>query len=230
MQIQQALSPNFRQGRKGRTPIAIVNHQTAGQFPGCLNWMCNPLAQASAHYLVTRAGAIYQLVRGEDTAWHAGGVNRPSWSLYDGSNPNNYTLGIEHECYPDVGGDGNLTESQYQATLWLHQQLVAKWGIPIDSDHIIGHYRIDSVNRPGCPGSAFPWDRLLSDLKGVSKDMKASLDIPDVKVVLNGKAIDKTVLLNVDGKDTTYIPAVVLRDVGMAVSWDSATKTVLINK
>ncbi|GAB6172400.1 hypothetical protein JCM15765_18780 [Paradesulfitobacterium aromaticivorans] len=124
--------------------------------------MQNPKAQASAHYLVTKAVQIYQLVKDEDTAWHAGIVNKPNWSLYDGTNPNKYTIGIKHEGQP---GDV-FTEVQYQAILWLHKELIRKWGIPIDSDHIIGHYRIDSVNRPNCPGSGFPWERLFRDLKG----------------------------------------------------------------
>src|SRR5665647_861895 len=163
MDIQWKPSPNYRAGRKGRVPIAIVNHITAGLMPGTLTWLCNPQAQASSHYLVTRAGVIYQLVKEEDTAWHAGGVIHPSWSLYDGTNPNNYTIGIEHECM----AGGELTEAQYQATLWLHRQLVAKYNIPVDADHIIGHYRIDSVDRPNDPGPNFPWTRLIADLKGV---------------------------------------------------------------
>jgi len=163
MEILQVVSPNFSTGRKGRTPIAIVNHIAAGSFPGCLTWLCNAQAQASAHFLITRQGVIYQLVQDEDAAWHCGIVNEPDWSLYDGTNPNRYTIGIEHEGFPDEP----LTEPQYQATLWLHRQLIAKWGIPIDTDHIIGHYRIDSVNRPNCPGPSFPWTRLFNDLKGV---------------------------------------------------------------
>ncbi len=155
-------SPNFTKGRRGKKIIAIVNHITAGSFPGCLNWMRNPKAQASAHYLVTKLGDIYQLVKDEDSSWHAGFANKPNWKLYDGSNPNYYTIGIEHECLS--GGD--LTEAQYQASLWLHKQLIARHGIPIDEDHIIGHYRIDSVNRPNCPGPGFPWQRLFNDLKG----------------------------------------------------------------
>jgi len=153
-------------GRNGKKIIAIVNHITAGLHPGTLSWMRNPQAQASAHYLVTRAGEIFQMVKDEDTSWHAGVVNRPNWPLYDGSNPNRYTIGIEHEGYQQQGGDGNLTEKQYQATLWLHQQLIAKHKISITKDHIIGHYRIDSVNRPNCPGPKFPWDRLFKDLQG----------------------------------------------------------------
>lgn len=155
-------SPNFS-SRQGRKIIAIVNHITAGSFPGCLTWLKNPQSQASAHYIVTKTGRIIQLVREGDKAWHAGSVNKPNWSLYDGTNPNFYTLGIEHEGQPGEA----LTELQYQSTLFLHKELTAKYNIPIDSDHIIGHYRIDSVTRPNCPGIGFPWDRLFNDLKGI---------------------------------------------------------------
>lgn len=165
--IEWVGTPNYRQGRSGRKPITIVDHITAGRYPGCLSWMQNPAAQASAHYLITKAGQIFQLVKDVDTAWHAGAVNKPNWPLYDGTNPNRYTIGIEHEGMP---GDA-LTEEQYQATLWLHRQLIESWGILVDQDHIIGHYRIDSVDRPNCPGPGFPWDRLFSDLEGRNQPM-----------------------------------------------------------
>ena len=164
MNIEFVKSPNYSKGRNGKKIIAICNHITAGQFPGCQNWLCNPKAKASSNYLITRTGKIIQLVKDEDTAWANGGVNKPSWTLYDGTNPNRYTISIEHEGYGSNGGDGNLTEQQYQATLWLHRYLINKWNIPIDKNHIIGHYQIDSVNRPNCPGKEFPWDRLMKDL------------------------------------------------------------------
>lgn len=164
--IEWVGSPNFRAGRNGRRPLAIVDHITAGSYPGCLSWMQNPASQGSAHYLVLRDGRILQLVKDEDTAWHAGIANKPNWSLYDGSNPNYYTLGIEHEGQP---GD-ELTGAQYQSTLWLHRQLLAKCpAITIDDQNIIGHNRIDSVNRPNCPGPKFPWAKLFADLKGGSE-------------------------------------------------------------
>ena len=172
-------SPNFTKGRRGRKIIAIVNHITAGNYPGCLSWLQNPKAKASAHYLVTKLGDIYQLVKDEDTAWHAGIVNQPNWPLYDGTNPNHITIGIEHEC---ISG-GRLTEMQYQATLWLHKQLCIKHGIPVDNNHIIGHYRTDSVNRPNDPGPDFPWQRLFADLKGSEK-------VPEWKREIMDKAHD----------------------------------------
>lgn len=168
-------SPNYS-SREGRKPITIVDHITAGKFPGCLEWMKNTDSQASAHYLITKTGRIIQMVKDEAKAWHAGGVNNPNWKLYDGTNPNLYTIGIEHEGQQ---GDG-LTEEQYQATLWLHRQIIKRWSIPIDRDHIIGHNRIDSVNRPNCPGYWFPWDRLFADLEGGN-------DVLNVAVLLYSK-------------------------------------------
>lgn len=154
-------SPNYSTGRNGRTIIAIVNHITAGLMPECLSWLRNPAAKASTHYLVTKTGAVYQLVQDDDSAWHAGAVRNPTWRLYDGSNPNRYTIGIEHEA---LAGE-SLTEKQYQATLWLHKQLLDKWDIPVDRDRIIGHNELDTVNRPNDPGKLFPWDTLIKDLR-----------------------------------------------------------------
>lgn len=173
--IEWSPSPNYS-SREGRKPLAIVDHITAGKFPGCLEWMRNPASQVSAGYLVTKTGRIIQMVKDEAKAWHAGKANKPNWKLYDGTNPNLYTIGIEHEA---LAGEG-LTEEQYQSSLWLHKQLIQRWGIPIDTDHIVGHNRIDSVDRPNCPGAGFPWDRLFKDLKGES-------DVLGVAVLLFSK-------------------------------------------
>jgi len=154
-------SPNFG-SRNGRSIIAIVDHTTSGTAESALSWFQNPASKVSAHYLITRSGRIIQLVKEGSAAYHAGIANKPNWSLYDGTNCNRYTLGIEHEGY-----DGSLTEEQYQATLFLHKELTTKYSIPIDSEHIIGHYRIDSVDRPDCPGPWFPWERLFNGLRGV---------------------------------------------------------------
>jgi N-acetyl-anhydromuramyl-L-alanine amidase AmpD len=207
-EITQAPSPNHRPGRSGRRIIGIVNHVTAGLFPGCLHWMQNPAAKAASNYLVTRAGEIYQLVRDEDAAYHAGEVHRPTWPLYDGTNPNNYTLGIEHE-----GFDGALTEAQYQASLWLQRMLCARWGIPADRRHIIGHCELDTVNRANDPGPRFPWDRLMEELnrKGV-------------KVVANGRELEGVII-----NDRSYTPVRALCEaLGDIVQWDEAARTVVV--
>lgn len=216
-EIQWQQSPNYRSGRSGNSIIGICDHQTAGQYPGCLSWMCNSEAQASAHYLVTRDGEIFQLVNDEDVAWHAGAINNPIWSLYDGINPNKVLIGIEHECYPDVGGDGNLTEIQYQASLWLHQLLIQKWNIPIDRNHLIGHYQIDSVNRSNCPGNAFPWDKLMNDLN------PQTIYTP-INIQVNGQ-----IFQGVASNNVSYAPVrKIAESLGQTVTWVAETNTIYI--
>ncbi|CFX70436.1 N-acetylmuramoyl-L-alanine amidase domain [Syntrophomonas zehnderi OL-4] len=215
--IKQAASPNHNQGRGGKKIIAIVLHITAGLFPGCLGWMRNPAAKASVHYLITKTGEIYQLVQDTDTAWHAGIVNKPTWILYDGSNPNRYTLGIEFECL----AGGELTETQYQAGLWLISSLTEKYKIPVDQEHIIGHYRIDSVDRPNDPGPYFPWGRLFHDLIG-EKDV-----LSEAKIKVDDQVFTGFILKD----NLSYAPVRALAEaLGCKVEWDDKTKTVLIER
>jgi len=248
MEIQLQLSPNQSVGRNGRNIIAIVDHITSGSFSGAVTWLCNPASQASAHHVVSRMGEIVQLVDESNRAWHAGIVKNPNWSLYDGTNPNNYTIGIEHEGY-----DGTLTELQYQATLWLHKMLMAKYGIPADNNHIIGHYRIDSVNRPNCPGPNFPWQRLFTDLTQQSVNIVIG-DKVFQGIIVNDRSYAPvrviTELLNIQYGYDPSIPAVIIgnnkvpiviqNDVGYAkvnelaqaigkrVDWNGSTMTATI--
>ncbi|GMA52079.1 hypothetical protein GCM10025857_68350 [Alicyclobacillus contaminans] len=160
--IQWIGSPNFYAGRMGYKPAFIVDHVMDGTLSGTDSWFQNSSSQVSAHYGVGKDGSIHQYVKDTDTAWANGQANRPTWALYSqfAGHLNASSISIEHEGQP---GDG-LTEAQYQATLWLHRQLIAKWGIPADRLHVIGHNEIDSVNRADCPGPKFPWDRLMQDL------------------------------------------------------------------
>lgn len=213
MEIIQKPSPNFTAGRKSRKILAIVNHITAGLMPGTLSWLRNPAAKASAHYLVSKNGEVFQLVKDEDTAWHAGIVKQPDWPLYDGSNPNFYTLGIEHEA---LAGEG-LTEKQYQASLWLHRQLLKKWGIKLDREHIIGHYRIDGIDRKNDPGAAFPWDKLFQDLN--NKDN--TLEAVNIEIINSLKGVI------IEGQSYTPVRELAL-SLGYSVQWDDKLKAVLI--
>jgi len=154
-----------KSSRNGCKIIAIVDHITACDKRTAIDWFTSSNnKESSAHYLVCKDGSIYQFVDESMKAWHAGIVQNPSSRLVlqdmKGVNPNAFSIGVEHE---GQSGD-QFTEVQYQSTLWLHTQIIAKYGIIIDREHIIGHYQVDSVDRAYCPGSGFPWDRLMVDL------------------------------------------------------------------
>lgn len=159
-------TPNFELYRRGYKPLAIINHIMCGTLTGTDDWFSRKESGVSAHFGVGKDGSIHQYVNELSTAWANGRESNPDneWlsNFPKGINPNLWTISIEHEGYPEEG----LTEEQTKATIELHKYLVQKWNIPIDTVHITGHFRIDSVSRKDCPGSKFPWDRLFKELKG----------------------------------------------------------------
>jgi len=155
-------SPNHYAASDKQETVAIVDHIMSGTLVGTDSWFLNPASKASSHYGVGKNGEIHQYVDLDCPAWANGVVNNPDWSLLPSNNPNKHTISIEHE-----GESGDvMPEAQYQSTLALHRWLIWVTGLPVNRDRIIGHYRIDSVNKANCPGSGFPWDRLFKDLEG----------------------------------------------------------------
>jgi N-acetylmuramoyl-L-alanine amidase len=173
-------SPNFgyppgTHGRNGKRVVAIVDHITAGPLKQSLDWLTNPASNASSNWVIARVGDIYRLVPPKDPAW-ANGIDfedkeysdyqsdlsiwwiRECWR--DQESPNEISHSIEHEA---VVGQA-LTEPQHQASLWLHRWLCQEDDIIIDDRHIVGHSKIDAVNRALDPGVAI-MERLLADLR-----------------------------------------------------------------
>lgn len=163
--------PRGTHGRGEHKVIAIVDHIMAGTLAGTDSWFNSPQnVGVSAHFGVGKKGEIHQYVGIADVARHAGEVRAPSWKLLiPDTNPNYYTIGIEHEGYP---GD-KFTEEQYQATLALHKWLIKVFEIIPGPDTIIGHYRINGIDKINCPGPTFPWERLFRDLSAGFRDVPA---------------------------------------------------------
>ncbi len=147
---------NFRAGREGMRPEAIVIHVADGTLAGTDAWFGNPAAQLSAHYIVAKDGAVHQYVKEEDMAFHAGAPVRPVWALLKpGVNPNLYTIGIEHEGFAaDV-----WPEAQYEASAALVREIAERWSIPVDEEHIVLHREIRADKT--CPGLTFDRERLI---------------------------------------------------------------------
>lgn len=196
MNIIAKWSPNFgypqgSHGRSGNLLVAICDHIAAGTAAGLDATFLNPASEVSAHYGVMKDGSVHRYVRDEDAAYGAGILNHPDTSLpwlpplapSTGRLVNQRVISIEHE-----GNSGDaLTDAQFAATVELHRTLIAKWSIPVDRDHIIGHYRLDSVNRAGCPGSGFPWDELFEKLEQLPEepDMLTDAEKADATNALN---------------------------------------------
>ena len=66
-------SPNFKPFAAKRPVTCVVIHATAtAGLDSPKNWLCSPESKVSAHYLIGKDGAVYQLLDENNEAWHAG--------------------------------------------------------------------------------------------------------------------------------------------------------------
>jgi N-acetylmuramoyl-L-alanine amidase len=91
------------------TPRYLIFHYTAGRTAqASCDWLCNPVAQASAHLVVGRDGTITQLAPFNIKTWHAGISH---WEGLTGLNE--YAIGIE------MDNAGRLTKTGDKLTAWF---------------------------------------------------------------------------------------------------------------
>ncbi|WP_438431987.1 N-acetylmuramoyl-L-alanine amidase [Gorillibacterium sp. sgz500922] len=161
--------------RDGHVPFVIVDHISAGTMASMDAWFTSPGNEvSSAHFGVSKTGEIHQYVTLDRMAWANGltvdvmaKATAPIFRQLAPVNPNKYSVSIEHE-----GSDGELTEAQFAASVWLHRFIAAEvkrlygQALPLDERHVIGHFQVDPVRKPFCPGPKFPWTRLYQALRG----------------------------------------------------------------
>lgn len=146
----------------------IVIHDTEGSYDGTVSWFQDPKAYTSAHYVVrSRDGAVTQMVRTGDLAWHAG-----NWNM------NMRSVGIELEGRA-VTGNTDYTDQMYRSAAALVRYLADRYDIPLDRAHILGHEDVANDNAyPAShwdPGPFFDWTRFMSLVRGRDTDA----DTPD---------------------------------------------------
>jgi len=73
-------------------PEGIVVHDTAGSLDrfSSVNWLVDPKARASAHFVVDRTGEVTQLARLDERCWHCGESR-----FGNRTNVNEFAFGIE---------------------------------------------------------------------------------------------------------------------------------------
>ncbi|MFI9626002.1 N-acetylmuramoyl-L-alanine amidase [Streptomyces sp. NPDC052042] len=135
----------------------IVLHDTEVDFDTTLKIFQNPLKQTSAHYVVRSAdGHVTQMVKNKDVAWQAG-----NWYV------NSHSIGIEQEGVA-VDGATWYTPEMYRSTAELVRYLAARYDIPLDRQHIIGHDGVPPTSASGTrnmhwdPGPYWDWNRFMA--------------------------------------------------------------------
>lgn len=104
----------------------------------------------SAHYLIGRDGALYQLVSEDRRAWHAGPGR---WGTI--TDINSASIGIEL----DNNGSDPFPREQIDSLVRLLEDVCGRLGIP--RHQVIAHADM-APSRKRDPGRLFPWDRLAA--------------------------------------------------------------------
>lgn len=130
-------SPNFSSRNGERIRRIILHYTTSRNVEGTISWFKDPRSKVSAHYVVSRTGDIYQMVRDTDKAWHAKNANADS-------------IGIEHSA---AKGDG-MTPDQEAASVALVRWLLGEYKLAKSSIH--GHkYTPENAGTTDCPDHLF---------------------------------------------------------------------------
>jgi len=180
--VQEHFVPSYTKGHERPIKFGVIHFVSAKNMEGYEQDPYNmegvlkifdeegPKYQFSCHYIIDREGNIWQLVRLEDTAWHAGKsvIAIPEYM----ENINHDSIGVELVC---KAGD-KYTTPQYQSLANLavfiedyvnNQNLghIEQW---VGHDWISGQIAVDlgikkkSVMKVD-PGTLFDWDVFLRE-------------------------------------------------------------------
>ncbi|ALO92273.1 N-acetylmuramoyl-L-alanine amidase [Streptomyces hygroscopicus subsp. limoneus] len=126
----------------------VIIHVTQETYTDTLAIFADPQKKVSAHYVVRSAdGHVAQCVHEADIAWHAG-----NWSY------NTRSIGIEHEGWIDQ--PAYFTDALYEESARLTAAICARYRIPRDREHIIGHYQVPGTDHTD-PGPNWDWVRYI---------------------------------------------------------------------
>lgn len=135
----------------------LVIGDAGGSYDAAIAAAQQPTSGRSAHYVIRSAdGAVSQLVRTQDIAWHAG-----NWTV------NTASIGIEVESQPGDGARG-YSDAAYRSAARLTRWLATRYGIALDRQHILGRDEVPGAvadgqsTRRGNLGTRWDWTKFLA--------------------------------------------------------------------
>ena len=123
MRITKYYSPNFDlKTRSSKSITAIIIHYTGMQSEReSLRKLTSSSSKVSCHYLISRTGKIFSLVKDKNVAWHAG---KSMWGKYKNLNKN--SIGIELSNKGHRYGYQKFTKIQIKILIQLCKNLKKK--------------------------------------------------------------------------------------------------------
>lgn len=156
--IERLASPNF-DDRPDDAPIdMLVLHYTGMESAAAaLDRLCDPVAKASAHYVIDEDGRVTALVDEGKRAWHAGVA---AWR--GEADVNGRSVGVELVNPGHEFGYRDFPDAQMAALEELAAAILARH--PIPACNVVGHSDVAPA-RKADPGERFDWQRLAA--KGI---------------------------------------------------------------
>lgn len=158
---------------------AFVPESTIAQHVGCFNTRSNSAYPTCSPNCIDPNGLL------DANCQQLSNPPQSSWCCINGFNPK--SIGIELVnlqslcssanyknsvyCQNSVTADGkqweNYSQAQINSLVNLVSEIASRYNIPIDRNHIIGHYQVNTYKTD--PGPEFPWNQFMQDLqkKGV---------------------------------------------------------------
>lgn len=149
------VSPNFGPRRDGVRPDIILLHYTGMQAgDSAVAWLCDPVSEVSAHYLVEENGHVVQMVRESDRAWHAG---KGSWR--GRADINSSSIGVEIANPGHAFGYPDFPDRQIDGVIDLCRGIIDRYDIR--PERVLAHSDV-APGRKIDPGEKFPWPTLFA--------------------------------------------------------------------
>ncbi len=199
----------------------IVIHNTEGTWDTALKLVTNPRYVSWQYTLRSADGHIAQHVDNRQVAWHAG-----NWYT------NMHSIGLEHEGIAAEGATW-FTEAVYQTSAALVRHLAAKYDVPTDRAHIIGHDQVPGHSPARVramhwdPGPFWDWEHYMAlvgspikpDRRGRSSVVTVAPGFDDNRQTVTGCESDGT--CEPQGTNFVYLrteprdDAPLVRDIGL---------------
>jgi N-acetyl-anhydromuramyl-L-alanine amidase AmpD len=141
----------------------IIIHDTEGSYTSAINTFQNPASKVSANYVIRSSdGAVTEMVRPQDVSWDA-----DNWYI------NTHGINIETEGFAAQGAVW-YTPAMYSSCAALVRYLAARYHIPLDRQHILGHEDVPgptdfyTAAQHWDPGPFWNWNHFMALVHGAS--------------------------------------------------------------
>ena len=154
--IIQKYSPNFEPRKPGfdQPSMLVIHYTDCLTVQEAFDILCDPDRKASAHYLISETGELYQLVDESMRAWHAG------VSYWRGcTDINSASIGIELANPGHRYGCTPFPQVQMDRLILLAKDIMSRYAIA--PNQVVAHSDIAPLRRMD-PGEFFDWSQLAN--------------------------------------------------------------------